>query len=104
MKRKVGSRLCLGSLVIQQIQEKCDPLPSSSDPVRPRLSQQSDSDVRGASLAARVSTKLDAGKFRGAVRLACSEDSIAEENDETIPTNPSTQSPTLILPCPPLPQ
>ena len=76
MKRKVGSRLCLEFLVVQQIQEKCDPLPSSSDPVRPRLSRQSDFDVRGASLAARVSTKLDAGKFRDTVRLACSEDSI----------------------------
>ena len=27
---------------------------------------------------------MDTGDFRGAVRLACSEDSIAEENDETI--------------------
>ena len=80
----MGSQLSLGSLVNQQIKEESDPLPSSSDPIRSRLSQQSDSDVRGASLAARVSTKLDAGDFRDAVRLACSEDSIAEENDESI--------------------
>ena len=36
------------------------------------------------SLASRVSAKLEEGNFRGAVRLACSEDSIAEANDTNL--------------------
>ena len=35
-------------------------------------------------MATRVSAKLEEGDFRGAVRLACSEDSIAEANESTI--------------------
>ena len=35
------------------------------------------------SLASRVSMKLEEGDFRGAIRLACSEDTIAESNDTT---------------------
>ena len=36
------------------------------------------------SLASRVSAKLDEGNFKSAVRLVCSEDSLAEVNDATI--------------------
>lgn len=36
------------------------------------------------SLAARVSAKLEEGDFRGAIRLASTEDTIAEDNDTTI--------------------
>ena len=71
-------------MVNQQIEDEFDPLPPSSKPVRPRLVRPPDADVRDASLSARVSTKLDAVDFRGGVCLECSEDSIAEKNDETI--------------------
>ena len=39
-KKKVGSQLSLRFLVNQQIEEECDPLPASSDPVRPRLTRR----------------------------------------------------------------
>ena len=35
-------------------------------------------------LAAQVSAKLEEGDFRGAVRLACSEDSLTDLDEETL--------------------
>lgn len=57
-------------------------------------------------LAARVSSKLEEGDFRGAVRLACSEDSLVEPDADTrealsskhpAPCRPAGQSPQPLL-------
>ena len=57
------------------------------------------------SLATRVSTKLEEGDFRGAVCLACSEDSVADHSDASMAAlrakHPAPHSDT-ILPAPPL--
>ena len=55
-------------------------------------------------LASRVSSKLEEGDFRGAVRLACSEDTVAEANDTTMAALSSKHPaphPDSILPSPP---
>ena len=60
------------------------------------------------SLAARVSSKLEEGDFRGAVRLASSSTSIAPENSHTLqklrvkhpPAHPSTTIPPVRTPAP----
>lgn len=55
-------------------------------------------------LAARISSKLEEDDFRGAVRLASSEDSIAEPNDETLAAlrdkHPAPHPDTAIPPLP----
>ena len=63
----------------EQIRSESDPLPGPPhhqapgkhhDPLEP--------------LASRVAAKLEEGNFKGAVRLACSEESIADMNDKTL--------------------
>lgn len=65
----------LASLVNTQPMEELDP------PIPPRAPKVND-DL--SNLAARISSKLEDGNFRGAIRLACSEDSIAPNNEHTI--------------------
>ena len=50
------------------------------------ISNTSQPKMRGSmdKLAARVSSKLEEGNYRGAVRLLCSEDAIAEHSNETL--------------------
>ena len=82
-----GRRWNLARLVNQQVAEENDPTP----PVTPdpsithpqRRASKSQSDPLHC-LATRVSAKLEEGDFRGAVRLACSEDAVAEHNAATI--------------------
>ena len=73
--RQGGHRRSLASAVMRQLEDEADPvscqLPSrSSEPMQ--------------FLAKRVSSKLEEGDYKGAVRIACSEDSIADITDETI--------------------
>ena len=65
----------------QMINEEVDPPPpqQSSDRRRHRPTRDP-----LESLAVRVASKLEEGDFKGAIRLACSEDSIAEPNDKTL--------------------
>ena len=54
-------------------------------------------------LAALVASKLEEGDFKGAVRLACSEDSVVGQNSSTLdalrqkhpPPHPDTQMPSI---------
>lgn len=75
-----GKRGKLARLLNDQLAlDKDDPLPS------PATSSMKKSQAHPiASLAARVSAKLEEGDFRGAIRLASTEDTIAEENDATV--------------------
>ena len=76
-----GCHRNLTHLVNKQITEERDPLTLFSLFHRSRRRDAS-SDL--ISLARRVSTKLEEGNINGAVRLATSEDSIAEDDDSTI--------------------
>ena len=76
-----GGRQLLATAVNRQIREEVDPPPTvSPNPMlkRPR------SDDPDTQLAARVSAKLEEGDFKGAVRLASSEDTLAPLNEATL--------------------
>ena len=72
-----GQRRNLSTLVKRQVDKEADPS-STTFPHRPTLSDPIHS------LAKRVSAKLEEGDYRGAVRIACSEESIADITEETI--------------------
>ena len=81
-----GRRWNLARLVNQQVAEENDPTLVTPDPsvAHPYCHASKSQSDPLHSLATRVSTKLEEGDFRGAVRLACSEDAVAEHNDATI--------------------
>ncbi len=82
-----GRRWNLARLVNQQVAEENDPTPPvTPDPsvTHPQLCASKSQSDPLHSLATRVSAKLEEGDFRGAVRLACSEDAVTEHNDATI--------------------
>ena len=73
-------RRSLASAVNVQLREESDPLPS-------QFHQSSKHHIPSDSttnLAKQVSSKLEEGDVRGAVRIACSEDTLAELNEETL--------------------
>ena len=79
--RRAGNRRSLASAVNKQLSEEADAptvptetcsrkgMPPRQDPIR--------------YLASRVSSKLEEGDFKGAVRLACSDDTLADMNEAT---------------------
>ena len=80
-----GGRRCwsLATGVNSQLQEEADP-PAASPPTgSPSGGSQSSPPNPIEFLASRVSLKLEEGDFRGAVRLACSEDTLADSNEAT---------------------
>ena len=85
--RHSGRRWNLSTLINNQIQEENDPPPptswenNSSNNNNHRHTSQTDS-LRA--ISARISSKLEEGDYKGAVRLACSEDSFAENTSSTI--------------------
>ena len=74
--RRSGRRRSLVTLINAQLRKERDPIPSQF--LRP-----SNQDCPSA-LARRVSSKLEDGDFRVAVRLTCSQDSLAVMNEETL--------------------
>ena len=103
--RRGGHRRSLASEINQQLREEVDPPPAQLRPTnRPRSKAKSKprSDPL-STLATRVASKLEEGDYRGAVRLACSEDAIADFNEETLaalqakhpPPHPNTRIPPL---------
>ena len=96
--KRGGHRRSLASEVNRQLREEVDdptpPIPSSRGCPKPRTDPLN-------ALATRVATKLEEGDYKGAVRLACSEESIADLNEETWaalkakhpPPHPSTMIP-----------
>ena len=77
MPTRGGCRWSLATLINKQLREEAD-LPGTK--ARPRKSSQNPPDQL-KSLGQRVSVKLEEGDFKGAVRLVCSEDSIAERTE-----------------------
>ena len=71
-------RRSLTSQVNELVKIKADPVVAPIRPLSKPRSQNLDA------LAARVATKLEEGDFKGAVHLACSEDSIADLSNETM--------------------
>ena len=70
--RRGGHRRSLASQVNELVKIEADPVVSPIRPLSKPRSQNLDA------LATRVATKLEEGDFKGAVHLACSEDSIAD--------------------------
>ena len=96
--KRGGRRWNLTSLINRQIAEE-------RDPPRTSLSGDSGDHSRINSLQAisrRISTKLEEGDYKGAIRLACSQDTFAVPNTETMealkskhpPPHPASSSPT----------
>ena len=77
--KRAGHRRSLATLATQMIREEGDPDQHTSSKRLRRPSQQS-----WESLAARISSKLEEGDFKGAVRLASSEDTIRDLDEETL--------------------
>ena len=100
--RRGGQRWSLARHVNRQIGEEIRP--SAPLTTRPHPVQHRRHGLDPLFLASRVSTKLEEGDFKGAVRLACSEDSIAEEDESTIAAlkskHPSPHPDTSIPPHP----
>ena len=76
-----GGRQSLASAVNRQLKEEVDPPPTVSLSPATKRPLLGDPD---AQLAARVSAKLEEGDFKGAVRLASSEDTLAPLNVATL--------------------
>lgn len=77
-----GRRKSVTTALNIQIEEETDPPDSQSlGHGRSRSRTRPQDPTKG--LAARVSAKLEEGDFRGAVRLACSEDSVADMSPAT---------------------
>lgn len=73
----------LATRVKGQIQEEADPIPIPTRSRRKATShQQAEEDVL-RSLGKKVASKLEEGDFKGAVRIACSEDKLAPFNSAT---------------------
>ena len=73
--RRGGKKRSLASVVIKQLNEECD-LPCS-DQIKTTVPKTS------SQFATKISEKLEEGDFRGAVRLASSDDMLAPMNEET---------------------
>ena len=80
--RRGGHRRSLASLINAQLQEERNSVPSQLH--RSSYLQSTSNRVTTANLAKRVSSKLEDGDFRGAVRIACSQDSLAPMSEETL--------------------
>ena len=83
-----GHRRSLVSVVNQQLREEVDPPSTQQGSLigvrpNPNVKSKHKSDPL-SSLATRVASKLEEGDYRGAVRLACSDDTIADMNAETV--------------------
>ena len=81
--RRGGKRWNLTTLVNKQISEDCSSVEMSRqhDKVR-RATAKPNSFIKW--LSGRVSSKLEEGNFKGAVRLACSEDTLADHSEATL--------------------
>ena len=79
--RRGGHRRSLASLINAQLQEERNSVPSQLH--RSSYLQSTSNRVTTSNLAKRVSSKLEDGDFRGAVRIACSQDSLAPMSEET---------------------
>ena len=105
MPRRGGRQRNLASTVNTQLQEEAEP-PSNISPYsrfkRRQSNGQADGDLCG--LAKRVSSKLEDGDYRGAVRIACSEDTVVELSDDILSAlrmkHPSLH-PESVFPSPP---
>ena len=95
-----GRRRSLATAVNRQLREEADPPPGLGPTPRRGLFSPDDSLKY---LAARVSAKLEEGDFKGAVRLASSDDTLAPMNDATFqalqekhsPPHPDTSIPSI---------
>ena len=76
-----GHRRSLATIISQQLRDEVDPDPSQQAPGQRHHKQ---TQLPWTTLAARISSKLEEGDFKGAVRLASSEDTIRDPNGVTV--------------------
>ena len=85
----------------KQIEDDADPTPAAPGRQPGRKAQKH---ISAQSLATKVAAKLEEGDFTGAIRLACSEDTIAERSETTLNAlrgkHPPPHPDTLIPPAP----
>ena len=77
----------LATLVNRQIEAEADLPDATANPHHKRGRNLSKDPLR--SLAGRVSAKLEEGDFKGAIRIACSEETLAPPNDTVICSLPN---------------
>ena len=81
--KRGGSRRSLASALNEQLRAEADPAAATSQSARQSSGPRPPGDPL-INLAKRVSTKLEEGDYKGAVRIACSDETIADINDETL--------------------
>ena len=80
--KRGGRRWNMAREINEQIRAESDPPPVSSHP-KPHLKRPKTRDALEA-LASLVASKLEEGNLKGAVRLACSQETIADTSDKTL--------------------
>ena len=95
-----GRRWSLATMINKQLREEADPPPVKISSKGRRKTSQDPLEYLGH----RVSAKLEEGDFKGAVRLACSEDTLADYNEATFSAlkqkHPSLAPGSIIPPSP----
>lgn len=76
-----GSRYNLTKAFKRQVEDEVDPAPV---PLQRQQGRKSRKRIPVESLAANVAAKLEEGDFTGAIRLACSEDTMADGSEATL--------------------
>ena len=76
--RRAGKNRLLASAINKQLNEEVDAEPTASVAIKSQRKKENSNH-----LASNVSSKLKEGYFKGAVRVACSEDSFAYFSDAT---------------------
>lgn len=100
MPRRGGRQWSLATMINKQLWEEEDPPAVTHHPRRKRGTDKDPME----SLRCRVSAKLEEGDFKGAIRLAVSEDSLAESSESTYsvlkekhpPPHPASSIPPLL--------
>ena len=91
-----GGRQSHTKAVNRQLREEFDPPPTASSCLALKRSRSDDLD---AQLAACVLAKLEEGDFKGAVRLASSEDTLAPLNEATLKPSRGNIHPHTLTPA-----
>ena len=78
--KRGGKRWNLTSIINRQIADEMN-IPRSAEKPKPRESARINS---LQAIARRVSSKIEEGDYKGAIRLACSQDTFATPSDETV--------------------
>ena len=82
--RRCGKCWSLATIINRQIKDESDPPSYDRSPASGPDLHQAQPITSIHAIASRISCKLEEGDYKGALRLACSEDTFAPPNDSTI--------------------